>query len=508
MNINRIDHLTLPLVLLGVYIFASALFACELSAQTDPQDSKKQIEILGADVIERDPNISDASRLVGNVKLGLGDAILTCDSAYRFDNGQFEVFSDVYIYEISKSGERSEMWANYAVLDPESETVDISEGVRFNHEEFTIECPSLKYGLDSKLVSYVQRAQIIEGDRILSSDVGVYNPLTDRLYAGGDVEIIENEDLIISDSLAIDRNDKTLLLFKHSVIDINGAMIECEKGEYDGETERGWFAGKASIKDIQGLLSGDSIFVNRGNNEGQAWGNVTVCDSSAAMTVCGDYASRIKGAEIVKVNDSTSFVKLMNIEGEDTLKMNCRVLEREQDLLFAYGGVVFEQGSFSGDGDSLSWDRGSDEIWLLGEPVVWSEEDEMTSDTVKMVLKQNKPSVMKLIGRANVFSPANDSLDHKISGRNLDAAFKEGKLHQVDVSGNGTVLYYSVDENEKMSRNRATCAHIQMLFSGGSVTRITLLSNPEGRFEELNNEMEDDPKGKDDLQKKRERPDL
>ena len=181
MNINRIDHLKLPLVLLGLYILASAIFAFELSAQTDPKDTKQQIEILGADVIERDPNISDASRLVGNVRLGLGDAILTCDSAYRFDNGQFEVFSNVYIFEISTLGERSEMWANYAVLDPESETVDISEGVRFNHEEFTIECPSLKYGLDSKLVSYVQRAQIIEGDRILSSDVGVYSALTDRL---------------------------------------------------------------------------------------------------------------------------------------------------------------------------------------------------------------------------------------------------------------------------------------------------------------------------------------
>ena len=508
MNINRIDHLTLPLVFLGVSILASALFTCELSAQTDSQDGKKQIEILGADVIERDPNISDATRLVGNVKLGLGNAILTCDSAYRFDNGQFEVFSDVYIFDISTSGERSEMWANYAVLDPESELIDIREDVRFVHEEFTIECPSLKYGLNSKSVSYFQRAQIIEGDRILSSDVGVYSSLTDRLYAGGNVEIIENEDRILSDSLAVDRNDKTLLLFKHSLIDVNGALIACERGEYDGETEKGWFAGKASIKDIQGLLSGDSIVVNRQNNEGQAWGNVTVSDSSAAMTVCGDYASRMKGSEIVKINDAASFVKLINIEGEDTLKMNCSVLEREQDLLFAYGGVVFEQGSFSGEGDSLSWDRKSDEIWLLGEPVVWSEEDEMTSDTVKMVLKNNKPSVMKLIGRAHVFSPANDSLDHKISGRNLDAAFKEGKLHKVDVSGNGTVLYYSVDGNEKMSRNRATCAHIQMLFSGGSVTRITLLSSPEGRFEELNNDIEDDPKGKDDLQKKREKPDL
>tara|TARA_B100000767_G_scaffold47646_1_gene42401 strand:+ start:4471 stop:5997 length:1527 start_codon:yes stop_codon:yes gene_type:complete len=508
MNINRIDHLTLPLFLLGAYFFASSFFAFELSAQTDPEEAKKQIEILEAEVIERDPNISDATRLVGNVKLGLGDAILTCDSAYRFDNGQFEVFSSVYIYEISTSGERSEMWANYAVLDPESEMVDIREGVRFVHEEFTIECPSLQYGLNSKSVSYVQSAQIIEGDRILTSDVGVYSSLTDRLYAGGNVEIIENEDRILSDSLAVDRNDKTLLLFKHSVIDVNGALIACERGKYDGETEKGWFAGKASIKDIQGLLSGDSIVVNRKKNEGQAWGNVTVCDSSAAMTVCGDYASRRKGSEIVKINDDASFVKLINIEGEDTLKMNCSILEREQDLLFAYGGVIFEQGSFSGDGDSLSWDRKSDEIWLLGEPVVWSEEDEMTSDSVKMVLKQNKPSVMKLIGRANVFSPANDSLDHKISGRNLDATFKEGKLHKVDVIGNGTVLYYSVDGNEKMSRNNATCAHIQMLFSGGSVTRITLLSNPEGRFEELNNDIEDDPMGRDNLQKKRKRPDL
>ncbi len=508
MNINRIDHLTLPLFLLGAYFFASSFFAFELSAQTDPEEAKKQIEILEAEVIERDPNISDATRLVGNVKLGLGDAILTCDSAYRFDNGQFEVFSSVYIYEISTSGERSEMWANYAVLDPESEMVDIREGVRFVHEEFTIECPSLQYGLNSKSVSYVQSAQIIEGDRILTSDVGVYSSLTDRLYAGGNVEIIENEDRILSDSLAVDRNDKTLLLFKHSVIDVNGALIACERGKYDGETEKGWFAGKASIKDIQGLLSGDSIVVNRKKNEGQAWGNVTVCDSSSAMTVCGDYASRRKGSEIVKINDDASFVKLINIEGEDTLKMNCSILEREQDLLFAYGGVIFEQGSFSGDGDSLSWDRKSDEIWLLGEPVVWSEEDEMTSDSVKMVLKQNKPSVMKLIGRANVFSPANDSLDHKISGRNLDATFKEGKLHKVDVIGNGTVLYYSVDGNEKMSRNNATCAHIQMLFSGGSVTRITLLSNPEGRFEELNNDIEDDPMGRDNLQKKRKRPDL
>ena len=69
------------------------------------------------------------------------------------------------------------------------------------------------------------------------------------------MEIIENDDRILSDSLAVDRNDKTLLLFKQSVIDVNGAMIACERGKYDGASEQGWFAGNASIKDIQGLLA-------------------------------------------------------------------------------------------------------------------------------------------------------------------------------------------------------------------------------------------------------------
>ena len=140
--------------------------------------------------------------------------------------------------------------------------------------------------------------------------------------------------------------------------------------------------------------------------------------------------------------------------------------------------------------------------------MVWSEEDEMTSDTVRMVLKQNKPSVMNLIGRATVLSPANDSLDHKISGRSLDAIFKEGKLKKVDVSGNGTVRYYSIDDNDEISQNIASCAHIRMLFSRGSVKRITLLNNPEGIFEKMSNQSENDFNIEGDSQGRRERPDL
>ena len=49
------------------------------------------VEILAADQISRDPQITEAQRLIGNVKLGHQDAVLSCDSAWRFEGGRVEI---------------------------------------------------------------------------------------------------------------------------------------------------------------------------------------------------------------------------------------------------------------------------------------------------------------------------------------------------------------------------------------------------------------------------------
>ena len=74
-------------------LFAIAHFALAQTDTTSAEPEKKeQVNILGANTIERNPEISEASRLLGNVKLGFGESVLYCDSAYRFDDGTFEVF--------------------------------------------------------------------------------------------------------------------------------------------------------------------------------------------------------------------------------------------------------------------------------------------------------------------------------------------------------------------------------------------------------------------------------
>ena len=63
------------------------LFVGQAQAQT--------VDILAADQIVRDPAITEAQRLLGNVQLGHQDGVLHCDSAWRFDDGVVEVFGEV-----------------------------------------------------------------------------------------------------------------------------------------------------------------------------------------------------------------------------------------------------------------------------------------------------------------------------------------------------------------------------------------------------------------------------
>ena len=112
-NSHKFLYKVYSLVLLG-FIASISSFA-QTDSTTSASSKKTRINILGASIIERNPEISEASRLIGNVKLSVDDAILTCDSAYRFDDGRFEVFSNVII----KQEPNTVLTAEYGILKPE-----------------------------------------------------------------------------------------------------------------------------------------------------------------------------------------------------------------------------------------------------------------------------------------------------------------------------------------------------------------------------------------------------
>ena len=103
-----------------------------------------------------------------------------------------------------------------------------------------------------------------------------------------------------------------------------------------------------------------------------------------------------------------------------------------------------------------------------------------------MMVVDNKPSILSLIGNAMVLSYTNDTLQNQMMGKTLDAKFTGGDINHVDIKGNGNILYYTVDDANSVSLNKATCSHIKMHFRNREVESIILLNSPEGSVEKLN----------------------
>ena len=70
--------------------------------------------------------------------------------------------------------------------------------------------------------------------------------------------------------------------------------------------------------------------------------------------------------------------------------------------------------------------------------------------------------------------------------KKLDAQFTEGNIDYVDIKGNGNILYYTIDDVNSVSVNKATCSHIKMHFRNREVESIILLNSPEGSVKKLN----------------------
>ena len=74
---------------------------------------------------------------------------------------------------------------------------------------------------------------------------------------------------------------------------------------------------------------------------------------------------------------------------------------------------------------------------------------------------------------------------NQVTGKNLIAYFKDGKIHQINVKGNARTLYFPIDEkknNQLIGMNRADCSSIVVRFENGQFTSVTYQKKPDAKM--------------------------
>lgn len=164
-------------------------------------------------------------------------------------------------------------------------------------------------------------------------------------------------------------------------------------------------------------------------------------------------------------------------------------------MLLAYNKVKIFKNDLQGIADSLVYISFDSTLYFFNDPVLWTEGNQMTADSISMLITNRTIDRIFLVG--NSFVVSQDSLSHfnQIKGRKMTAYFDGKAIKNVDVQGNGESIYFALQEMQEeaeqdsttaktimMGMNKILCSNMKINFVEGKVNNISFYIMPEASF--------------------------
>ena len=450
------------------------------------------IEILAAREIRKHPDMPGVQRLLGDVELGWQDAVLRCDSAWRFDDGPFEVMGEVRLVD----GRGGELLAQRMRLDPNASVVDaFGLPVRWLDGQQELSGASFRYGMEERILMWSEVAEMQQIDsltgalRELQSQRGRLFVDADWLQLGGEVLLQDADQTLRSDSLHLHHleTDPVLTICGATSVWSTDAKrtFHADRGVLDLAAGRGWLGATgedlAWFQEGDLLTAGDSLALTDSTHQTAA-GRVFVTDTVASFALWGD---RLETAhDTLWLTGDAHLTEGTSDEpwliAADTI---FRFSPDAGDQMRAWPAASMRQGTSSGACDTLVWTEADSLLAFVGTPVLWTDGSRLASDSLTVQLHAS--GIDSLIARGHVcmtsaLSGSLDSLHHTISGRSLDGFFTaDGDLDRIFVAGNSEVIQF---DDEGVNLNHLVSSKLRIRFASGEVTDILMLGQPNGVY--------------------------
>lgn len=455
------------------------------SNATDPA----RIEILGADKWTSDKAIADgAQRLVGRARFKHAGAIMSCDSAYIFDDQRVQAFGRVNIRQgdtLTISGERLD-YSGTARL------ATITGKVRLSDRDMDLVTELLVYDLRSRTATYTGGGTITsqKENNTLTSELGSYFAGTHTFIFSGDVVLLGPERSIVCDTLHYTTTTGTAEFFGPTAITSGATRMWCRRGTYDTRRDVADFRQRARVLSEGQELRGDSIHYERGSGLGEAWGNVLVLDTANGMVVAGEKG---RHDELADRSWVTGRAELRMRMGEDTLYLHGDTLIASMDstwrTITAVHGVRFFKSDLQGACDTMLYTERDSVIQLRSRPVLWSDDDQITGEEVRITLLDGKAHRLFVDRSAFLCSRVDSSRFDQVTGTTMTGWFDANELRWLIAEGNCRTVYFAREEKSDTAAtiapkfigvNRVDCSRIRVELRDGEADVIAFLTKPDG----------------------------
>lgn len=455
---------------------------------------KLKVEILHADEVVMDPSISEAQRLLGNVRFKYKDALMFCDSAYRFNDGNFIAYSKVRIVQ----GDSLQLFSDRLSIDNTTKVAHLSDNIRLREKDMTLTTDLLDYDFDTDIASYYGGGKITSktNSNILTSEQGFYDTESKFFQFRKDVELVNPEYTISSDTLRYSSNAEQAFFYGPTTINSEDTEIYCENGWYNTVSDLCQFNENALITSGSTIMKGDSIFYNGKTGDGEVFRNVEIQDTTSNYLIQGEYGRHNERERRSLVTGKAEMIQFFD---GDSLFLHADTLLALPDsigkqVIHASERVKFFKSDLQGKADSLTYSESDSLLSLFGKPIIWSKENQISGDQIDLTLNGGKIREMHIDKNSFIISEAIPGKYNQIKGKRTIGYFTDNSLRRIDVFGNGQIVYFPSEEKDGRTSitglNRVDCSDVSLEVKENEIVKVALLTKPSGALHPLQKAQE------------------
>ena len=440
------------------------------------------------------------------VKFRHGDMYMSCDSAYFFDQeNSFNAYGNIHMWR----GDTLNIYAdslNYLGED-EHAILYAYEGntVKLINRDVKLETDIFEYDLVEEVGFYTTGGVLTDKQNRLESIEGDYSPATKLANFYGNVYLcsnsndnkkseifteslhystftkianIDSDAVIISDGNTIntynaDYNTVTKLarLMSESTITNKDGTIYTSNGDYNTNTQIANLYDHSSIrtKDDK-TLEGDTLFYDRANGYGEAYGNMVLTDNEKLSKLKGDYGYY---NEVIDSAFVTGNALAMEYSKGDTLYMHgdtirgYRVINEiilnpndsiptttldTTHFIVANPRVRIYRSDIQGVCDSMTF-RQQDSLLIMNKfPVLWSGHRQILGNVIEVHFNDSTADWARLPETGFASEHVEGEFYNQLSGKEMFATFENESLKKLNINGNVMAIYLPLENDSTYNK--------------------------------------------------------
>ncbi len=413
----------------------------------------------------------------GNVIALYKNHKLYCDTIFISKDGKY-IRSGSKKYSTIKDNDGSRIQSRKIEFFKNDSIINFTDQVIFKKKENKIKTNFLIYNPEKKTVYYKDGGEILDQENTITSLNGIYHINDEFGQFSENVNIKTNNYIIESNNIDLDNKNDIIFLNSRSVIKSDSLIIEGDQGFINKSKESINLWNNTSIKSKERKVFSDSLSINE-SNETQLSGNTEIHQKENLKIYCQKY---IEKEGLSKFNGKP-FIIFSSEKGDLKIEGNKMKMLHNDSILHIYSNTYISSDSIQGKCNDSTFDFKSELITMLNKPVLWTENDQITGDTIYVYIKSEILDSIYIPSNSFIISKEKNNLFNQIKGNKLEGKFKKGSLNKLKLFTNTELKYFEFEENNELSGlNDIKSSYIIINFKENEINNISFLNKPQATY--------------------------